>query len=44
MSLTYDDFRAGEKLFVGKLSERFYFNSKVYWPPNTSDMITNKNV
>lgn len=28
MSLTYDDFRAGEKLFVGKLSERFYFNSK----------------
>lgn len=28
MSLTYDDFRAGEKLFVGKLSERFYFNGK----------------
>ncbi len=26
MSLTYDDFKSGQKLFRGKVSERFYFN------------------
>lgn len=40
MNLNYDDFRKGEKLYSGKLADRFYFNGReIFKLPNNEYFI-----